>query len=75
MGTEEKYVKTYRPGQLYTIKPVVFQLKKKESGCKGCYFEHSVFTCPGVLDSKTGKKKFDCVVTGTILVKVKRGSA
>lgn len=59
-----------KPGQLCTISHTLFRAKKKTSGCEGCFFNGSFFTCPGVLDQRNGTQKINCVANNVILVRV-----
>jgi len=59
-----------KPGQLCTINGNVYRARKRTSGCFGCIFYDCFFTCPGVKDSRTKKRKIDCVLNAIILEKV-----
>jgi hypothetical protein len=59
-----------KPGQVCTLYNNVFRARKKEYGCKGCYFEHAFFTCPGMFDQRKMCRKVDCLMSNIILVLV-----
>ena len=63
-------MKNLRPGQLARINGNLFRAQKRHGGCKGCFFENAFFTCPGIPNYPTGKKKLDCQENSIILVRV-----
>lgn len=61
-----------KPGQLYTYKNQLYRAKRRELGCKGCYFRFNPFLCPGCVPFKQEThKRLDCWGDNIILVKVK----
>lgn len=63
-------MKSLKPGQLAIINRNLFRAKRRNGGCQGCFFENSFFTCPGVVNFRTGKRNLDCDENLIILVKV-----
>lgn len=57
-----------KPGQFYTYEGILYRLKKRTAGCKGCYFEDAPLMCPGVVVK--GVQKMNCVLHKVVLTKV-----
>ena len=57
-----------KPGQIWTPDGVHnVRVKKRTNGCKGCIWEDSLYTCPGIQLRK--EKRIDCDLSGVIFVK------
>lgn len=65
-------MKHLKPGNFCTINNHTYRAKKKTAGCKGCYFEYSLFMCPGLQchTRDAVHQKINCQLDNIILTKV-----
>lgn len=67
-------MKALRPGQLCTIRKVVYRAKKRTMGCQGCSLDNP-FICPNIQAANFKGEtysiiKLDCLEHGIILIKL-----
>ena len=58
-----------KPGQLCTIRNVVYRAKHRTYKCYGCAL-NSIINCPNIVDCRNGEAQIACAENDIILVRV-----
>lgn len=58
-----------KPGQIHTIHGTRYRAKRSENHCQGCDL-NSIKLCPNIVDLRTEKQPYDCILSGVIFKKL-----